>query len=293
MYQQIKREQTDMIKSEPSSLSWEVVQRLDSLKKVQKSFEELGNDNGNLSNLLAIMAAYRSGDLVWDENTVTYWAHGRMVAGPKKMVMKEFLALSQKDGPYGVWVEGMDAYKPQPMYLFLHMRSIFSSHATHEFTVSIRNPTTWRTNTLQHTMALSVMEDTGATAMKILQGDRRFLEALSGAPLPTYGSTTVSTAGGVVVVDNVVLQVNLFHDDQPMLPRWIEVRACINREPPNARPAGARLSGVWLHHMLYCLSLPDNTNAMYVGNDLSEMLANLPPCNPALARPPPTDPKIL
>ena len=53
-----------MINSEPSGLSWEVVQRLDCLKKVKMSFDELGNDNGNTPNVIAIMAAYRSGDLV-------------------------------------------------------------------------------------------------------------------------------------------------------------------------------------------------------------------------------------
>lgn len=96
-----------MINSEPSGLSWEVVQRLDSLKKVKQSFDELGQDNGNTSNVLAIMDAYRSRRLVWDENKVTYWVHGKMVAGPKKMDMEEFLTLSQELGPHGVWVEGV------------------------------------------------------------------------------------------------------------------------------------------------------------------------------------------
>ncbi|KAI2681057.1 hypothetical protein DTO027I6_7144 [Penicillium roqueforti] len=41
MYQNIKLRQTDMISSEPRGLSWEVVQRLDCLKKVKTSFDEL------------------------------------------------------------------------------------------------------------------------------------------------------------------------------------------------------------------------------------------------------------
>lgn len=97
----------DMIKSEPDGLSWEVVQRLDSLKKIQASFDELGNDNGNTPNVKAIMAAYRSGDLVWDANSVTYWAHGKLMASAKQMDMDEFLAFSKKYGPHGVWVEGV------------------------------------------------------------------------------------------------------------------------------------------------------------------------------------------
>ncbi|KAK4867624.1 hypothetical protein LT330_001134 [Penicillium expansum] len=292
MYQQIKQKQTDMINSEPSGLSWEVVQRLDSLKKVKQSFDELGQDNGNTSNVLAIMDAYRSRRLVWDENKVTYWVHGKMVAGPKKMDMEEFLTLSQELGPHGIWVEGMDHYKPEPMYLFFSLLPNFPLYASHNITVSIRNPNTWRTNTVQHTMALSILEDTGAIAMKIFQSDRDQLEALSGAPLPVSASTMMVTASGDVTVDNVVLQVNILHNDQPMLPRWIDVRACISRDPPNTPPSGSRLSGIWLHHMLYCLSMPDNTNAMYVGTDLTEILATVPLCNPAFAIPPPTSSTI-
>lgn len=97
----------DMIKSEPDGLSWEVVQRLDSLKKIQASFDELGDDNGNTPNVAAIMAAYRSGDLVWDTNSVTYWANGKLMASAKKMDMDEFLAFSKEHGPHGVWVEGV------------------------------------------------------------------------------------------------------------------------------------------------------------------------------------------
>ncbi|CAI7670379.1 unnamed protein product [Penicillium palitans] len=288
MYRQIKKEQTDMIKSEPDGLSWEVVQRLDSLKKIQASFDELGDDNGNTPNVAAIMAAYRSGDLVWDTNSITYWANGKLMASAKKMDMDEFLAFSKEHGPHGVWVEGMDNYKPEPMYLFVTLCPSMWGHAMHEFRVAIRNPTTWNTNTWEHTMHLTVLEDTGAAAMKIFQEDRRCLENMSGARLPVTATTNMSTAGGQVRADTVILQVNLFHLGQVLLPRWINIRACITREPRNTPSSGLRLGGIWLHHMLYCLSAPDNSGDMHVGTNLSEMLTNLPPCIPAYARPPPT-----
>jgi Leu/Phe-tRNA-protein transferase len=76
---------------------------------IKKSFDETGDDNGSTPNVIAIMAAYRSGDLVWndDPDSVTYWAHGKMIAGPKKMEMDEFLAISKEYGHRGVWVEGV------------------------------------------------------------------------------------------------------------------------------------------------------------------------------------------
>ncbi|KAF4766475.1 hypothetical protein N7455_005476 [Penicillium solitum] len=287
MYQQMKKEQTDMIKSEPDGLSWEVVQRLDSLKKIQASFDELGNDNGNTPNVKAIMAAYRSGDLVWDANSVTYWAHGKLMASAKQMDMDEFLAFSKKYGPHGVWVEGMDNYKPEPMNLFITLHPTMWGHAMHVFEVAIRNPTTWNTNTWQHTIHLTVMEDTGASAMKIFEEDGCALERTSGARLPVTATTNMSTAGGQVRADTVILQVNMFHNGQVMLPRWINIRACITRQSRNSPPAGTRLGGIWLHHMLYCLCAPDNTGDMHVGTDLTEILGQLPPCIPAFANPPP------
>ncbi|KAJ5867249.1 hypothetical protein N7534_001802 [Penicillium rubens] len=109
MYQSMKQTQTDMMNSEPAGLRWEVIQRLESLEKIKKHFDEFGNDNGNTPNVIAIMAAYRSGDLVWsdDPSSVTYWAHGKMITGPQKMEMEEFLAFSQEHGPHGIWVEGV------------------------------------------------------------------------------------------------------------------------------------------------------------------------------------------
>ncbi|KAF9241034.1 hypothetical protein CBS147339_4315 [Penicillium roqueforti] len=207
------------------------------------------------------MAAYRSGHLVWDKEKVTYWAHGKMVGGPKKMEMEEFYALSRQLGPAGIWVEGMDDYKPEPMYLFFYMPPLQRGYAMHEFIVSIRNPNTWQKNTWQHTVHLNVIEDTGAIAMKIHQSDRLYIERLSGAGLPVTGTTRMGTAAGEVPVDNVVLQVNIFHNDQPLLPRWTDIRACISRGPRNAS-TGLRLSGLWLHHMLYCLSVPNNSEAI-------------------------------
>ncbi|KAJ5214231.1 hypothetical protein N7449_001400 [Penicillium cf. viridicatum] len=210
-----------MINSEPDGLSWEVVQRLDSLKKVQTSFDELGNDNGNTPKVEAIMDATVLGTLSGME-------------------------IHKEHGPPGIWVEGMDNYKLEPMNLFLTLRPAIWGHAMHQFTVSIRNPATWNTNTWEHTMHLTVLEDSGASAMKIFQDDRLYLvylEGMSGAPLPVTSTTNMSTAGGEVPADNVVLQVNMFHNGQVMLPRWIKVRACIAPSTPQYSSGGC--TAVW------------------------------------------------
>ncbi|KAJ5502358.1 hypothetical protein N7463_005232 [Penicillium fimorum] len=100
-------------------------------------------------------------------------------------------------------------------------------------------------------------------------------EKLSGAPLPSYGAITAVTAGGNIQVDNVVVQANILVDGQPMLPRWTDFLV--------------GFSAVWCLDSPYaCLSTPDNTGRMHLGNNLAEILGNVPPCNPALAIPAPT-----
>lgn len=99
---------SEMMRAEPEGLSWEVVQRLDTLKKIQKSLEEHGDSNENLANVSALMAAYRSKKLEWhSDDTVTYWVHGKLIEGPRKIDMKELLALNQQAGNKGFWVEGV------------------------------------------------------------------------------------------------------------------------------------------------------------------------------------------
>lgn len=96
----------NMVKSEPHGLTWEVVQRLSCLKQLEESLGKEDNDN-NHSNVKSIIAAYRSKNLHWNENAVTYWSYGQLIAGPKKLDIQELYALSAKYGPKGFWVEGV------------------------------------------------------------------------------------------------------------------------------------------------------------------------------------------
>ena len=98
-----------MTNSEPEGLSWEIVQRLDCLKKLEGSLEEEEYNDDNLSNVKAIMNAYRSRKLNWDGDSVTYWSNGELITGPKKLDMEELYALNAKHGPKGFWVEGVSS----------------------------------------------------------------------------------------------------------------------------------------------------------------------------------------
>ncbi|KAJ5356985.1 hypothetical protein N7517_011594 [Penicillium concentricum] len=253
----IKQERMDMINSEPEGLSWEIVQRLDCLKKLQRSFEARDDDD-NLSNVKAIMTAYRSGKLIWDRDSVSYWSKDKLIAGPKKLDMQEFYSLSAKHGPKGFWVEGI--------------------------WISLRNPTTQATNTMATTMTFDFLEDTGASSMRIFSEDRNRIENLSGAPVPVFGKGIKQTAGGQVEVQNVILQANIIVNGQPLLPYWVDIKTSVT--PGCKGSSGDRLSGVWIHHLLFVLSMPDNTQRKHMGTNLGEMTVNLPLPDYRNARPP-------
>lgn len=120
--------------------------------------------------------------------------------------------------------------------------------------------------------------------MSLWESDVSTLELISGAPLPGLGSTVVQTANGDKRVESKVVQAMIFHGNQPLLPNWVEVETAVSPQPTGSAPP--RLSGIWIHHMLFVLSMPDNTQRKYIGNDMWEMMGNLVFCDPALANPP-------
>ncbi|KAJ5362445.1 hypothetical protein N7541_003289 [Penicillium brevicompactum] len=282
-YTAIRQHKIDMINSEPKGLSWEVVQRLDELKKLHELLEEEDKEE-NISNVKAIMDAYRSKRLSFTAGLVTFWSHGKLVSGPKKLNMEEFYALHAKHGAKGFWVEGFQGPKPIQLNYFFSLNAFIPGWAQHHITISIRNPTTKATNTDMETLHLEFLEDTGATTMALFENDVFDLELMSGAPLPGAGSTLAQTANGQKRIELKVVEANIFMGNQPLLPNWVEVAAAVSPKPTGFAPA--RLSGVWIHHMLFVVSMPDNTQRKHIGNDMWEMFGNLIIPDSSLAIPP-------
>ncbi|KAJ5979622.1 hypothetical protein N7481_006920 [Penicillium waksmanii] len=242
-----------MIKSEPHGLTWEVVQRL-----------------------------------------ITYWAYGQLTAGPKKLDMPELYALSAKYGPKGFWVEGVsfslnqvtdkhpcstdlkikiDCFSPGPLYVFLTLGSRHDRFALH-----------MATSTMATTLTLDFLEDSGSSTMRIFSDDKNQLEILSGGPLPIPGQEIEQTAMDQIQVQNVMLQVSIFHDGRHLLPFWVNFVASIT---PRNHASDDRLSNSWIQHLLFVLSMPDNTRRKHIGTDVGEILTSMPIPDYKNAAPPP------
>lgn len=134
------------------------------------------------------------------------------------------------------------------------------------------------------TLHLEFLEDTGATTMALFDSDVSDLELMSGAPLPGAGSTLAQTANGQKRIELKVVEANIFMGNQPLLPYWVEVATAVSPKPTGFAPS--RLSGIWIHHMLFVVSMPDNTQRKHIGNDMWEMIGNIIIPNAVFAVPP-------
>ncbi|KGO42720.1 hypothetical protein PEX1_038590 [Penicillium expansum] len=102
-----KRRRDEMIALAPAGLSWAVVQRLESL---QSTLEWLQSENDKyelVGNVTNIIAAYRSGQLRWNQGLVTYWSRGAQLCQPRPFRWAEFdIINAEHAGHTGFWVEG-------------------------------------------------------------------------------------------------------------------------------------------------------------------------------------------
>lgn len=93
-------------------LSWPVVQRLDDLK-VTLTWLMAGNDvHKMVDTVKAIIAQYRSGELDWTPDFVTYWHAGVQLCLPRPFHWDEYRYIHDKcQGHEGFWVEGVSIIK--------------------------------------------------------------------------------------------------------------------------------------------------------------------------------------
>jgi hypothetical protein len=88
--------------------SWEVVQRLDTLRDIGSSLRTNGDDYNQEINVNAIIRAYQSGDLDWNPGLITYWSKGKQICQPRPFDWDEFFRVNKEhDGHESFWVEGV------------------------------------------------------------------------------------------------------------------------------------------------------------------------------------------
>lgn len=84
--------------------------RLEALQSIQEWLEDPKNDEPKqLGNVKALIDAYRSKNLTWNEGLVTYWINGVQRSQPRPFQLEEFWYLGREHGYTSFWVEGVSS----------------------------------------------------------------------------------------------------------------------------------------------------------------------------------------
>lgn len=86
-----------------------MAKRLSDLHFMRGRIWEKGSDEyKQLPNIEAIIRAYESGELGWNEGLVTYWSYGKQLCKPRLLDMEEFMKVNKKYGGHeSFWAEGV------------------------------------------------------------------------------------------------------------------------------------------------------------------------------------------
>ncbi|KAJ5107863.1 hypothetical protein N7456_004538 [Penicillium angulare] len=267
--------------SEPG-LDWVVVKRLKSLERIKTWLNAQRDDRGETPNVIAIMAAYRSGALKYSQGLVTYWSRGKQISQPRPFNWTELALISERyDGHKGgLWVEGLQHTGPANAKLDKYQVSCD------------RNITTWTQKfsfTIQFTHAddanldFDFLDDTGSDVMRMYEDDFDMLQTayyvrndrwIYRPPIISVAETILAS-GDLSTNFQTYVHVNIkCTDGSYMNDTWETVAVTIM--PGNGFGFNAcRISGPWLRAKYYVASAPDGTLRMYAANYKKFMYSSL------------------
>ncbi|KAJ5627021.1 hypothetical protein N7528_004448 [Penicillium herquei] len=231
----------------PKGLSWNVLQRLESLEFLQGKLE-LDDPLEQLTNVKSISEAYKYNQLEIND-LVTYWSHGTQISQPRPFDWDELMAINTHyEGSKGFWVEG---YK-----------------------IAVRIPgIRWWTE-------LDFIFDTGADRMEIFDSDISNICGPNNADFRTIGSTQVYGMNAQADRHVIVLEVCLLDEKARRMTPWTMIDC--NIVPGVARNANgsinSRVDGPVFRNLLYNCFVPDGYQNLFIaitkrGMHLSKPLA--------------------
>lgn len=96
------------MQGEPKGLSRATYERLDTLKSIKQAIDGGHDPLQEKENVDAILKAYRSGQLEWIPDLVTYWSKGNQLCLPRRFDWDEFQVINEAHaGHKSFWVEGV------------------------------------------------------------------------------------------------------------------------------------------------------------------------------------------
>jgi hypothetical protein len=96
------------MQGEPKGVNRATYERIDTLKFINQAISKGHDPLSEKSNVEAILNAYRTGQLEWIPDLVTYWSNGKQLCQPRRFDWDEFEAINQAhSGHQSFWVEGV------------------------------------------------------------------------------------------------------------------------------------------------------------------------------------------
>lgn len=103
-----KANQQKILDAAPNGADFELAQRLHHLSGIQNMLQTEGDPDGQLPNVRALAAAYRTGGLKIERGVVTYWSKGVRLNEPTKFSRElHEKMLRENDSTHSFWVEGV------------------------------------------------------------------------------------------------------------------------------------------------------------------------------------------
>lgn len=98
-----------ILDSEEKATTPEVAGRLHELRlmKEHKDKGEFKDEFEQICNIEALIDAYESGKLEYNNGLVTYWSKGKQISQPRPFDWDESETISKHCGPKSFWVEGV------------------------------------------------------------------------------------------------------------------------------------------------------------------------------------------
>ncbi|CAG8082191.1 unnamed protein product [Penicillium salamii] len=276
-------------------LSFAVIQRLNVLEAMKADLEG-ARDASNpphtlkqLTNINALLEAYRSKKIDWNDGLVTYWSNGIQICQPRNFDWDEFEVINSEYRDEGAfWTEGLDGPEPEPSYTSLTVGASGYSPKLIGVKLAIRIPNVpWFAE-------FDFVHDTGCTLMGLYRGDIATLlgphASIASTHPPIIGRSEVRSSNGARRSREVIeVEITILDQNRQRMVAWTRVPCALieGNWTPNAVP---RLDGPVLRDLLYTATAPDLQRLYHFANTAADIQNVLPVLD--LANNPPSLPDI-
>lgn len=128
-------------------------------------------------------------------------------------------------------------------------------------------------------VVLDILDDTGSQFMHLYEDDLDLIHHSAGRFAPSLGVVNGSSAAGWLQLPTVELEAQICSGDDKPMTEWVKVQSTVQQGSVQSN-GNHRLSGIWVRHVLYTATAPDNQGELMLSTEKTH-LNSLPVVRPA------------